>query len=120
MSDVAWQYDGDLTIGPTGDLMVVEGAALTQQRVLARLLTNPGDYIWHLTYGGGLGQFVGTPENPAAVAAVVRYQMAQEASVAQSPPPSVSVSGASNGALTVNISYADDLSQEMSSLTFQV
>ena len=65
---------------PTGDL-AGDGAALTQQRVLRRLLTNPGDYIWQLGYGAGLGQFVGRPGVPAAIAGVAGAQILLEAAV---------------------------------------
>jgi hypothetical protein len=46
MSDLAHQWGSDLEFGPTGDLAVLGGSALGQQRVLRRLLTSPLDYIW--------------------------------------------------------------------------
>ena len=46
MPDLAHQFGADLVAGATGDLAVVDGPALGRQRVLRRLLTNPGDYIW--------------------------------------------------------------------------
>ena len=57
MSDISHQWGSDLSIGPTGDFALVSGAILGQQRVLRRLLTNPGDYIWHPDYGAGLAEF---------------------------------------------------------------
>ena len=35
-------------ISSSGDISVVSGPLLGQQRVLRRLLTNPGDYIWQM------------------------------------------------------------------------
>ena len=61
MPDLAHEFGADLQAGPTGDLALADGAALGRQRVLRRLLTNPGDYIWHPTYGAGLARFVGHP-----------------------------------------------------------
>jgi len=46
MSDISHLWGNDLTIGPTGDLAVASNDGLTQQRVLRRLLTSVGDYIW--------------------------------------------------------------------------
>ena len=43
MVDLALQFGGDLAVGPTGDLELADGSVLTQQRVLRRLLTNPGE-----------------------------------------------------------------------------
>ena len=37
MADLAVQFGGDLAVGPTGDLVLADGASLTQQRVLRRL-----------------------------------------------------------------------------------
>lgn len=120
MADLVLQFGGDLAIGPTGDLAVVDGPALTQQRVLRRLLTNPGDYIWQLDYGAGLGQFVGQPGAPAAIAGVARTQLLREAGVAPSPPPVVTAVAASNGAVTASLSYSDAATAQVTSLSFSV
>jgi phage baseplate assembly protein W len=120
MADLALQFGGDLSLGPTGDLAVVDGSALTQQRVLRRLLTNPGDYIWQLSYGAGLGQFVGQPGAPAAISAVARAQVLREAAVAVVPAPVVNTVGADDGTVTATLSYADAASGQVNLLTFSV
>ena len=61
MQDAALIWGGDLGAGNTGDIALASGTILGQQRILRRLLTNPGDYIWHTEYGAGLAQFVGSP-----------------------------------------------------------
>ena len=106
MSDVAWQWGGDLSLGPTGDLATVTAQAFSQQRVLARLLTNAGDYIWHLDYGAGLAQYVGAPQAPQLVGAAIRYQLALEATVAASPPPAVNAVSNTDGTMTLGVNYA--------------
>ena len=63
MPDISHQFSADLSLSPTGDLATITAPQLTQQRVLRRLLTNPGDYIWHPSYGAGLAAFVGQPAN---------------------------------------------------------
>ena len=71
MADLALTFGGDLSVSPTGDIALSDGTTLTQQRVLRRLLTNHGGYIWQLGYGAGLAQFVGQPAAPAAIQAIV-------------------------------------------------
>jgi len=120
MQDVAQQYGTDLTIGPTGDLALATGAVLSQQRVLRRLLTNPGDYIWQLQYGAGLGQFVGQTTNPLQIKAVVRSQISREREIAQTPAPIVDVRMDITGALYVSLQYVDVTSGQTQLLSFPI
>ncbi|MCB5944113.1 hypothetical protein [Acidocella sp. KAb 2-4] len=120
MADLALQFGGDLAVGPTGDLLLSDGAALTQQRVLRRLLTNPGDYIWQLSYGAGLGQYVGQPGAPAAIAGVARTQVLREAAVAASPAPRVTVAAQADGTVNLSLNYTDAAAGETSALTFSL
>jgi hypothetical protein len=82
---------------------------MVNQRVCRRLLTNAGDYLWNLDYGGGLAQFVGTSANPADIAAVVETQLALESAVPTIPVPQVSASviDAANGYVMATITYGD-------------
>ena len=107
MADAWHQFGADLAIGPTGDIACVDGALLGQQRVLRRLLTSPGDYLWALDYGAGLGRFVGETVDAARIEAVIRGQMFKEAAVARQPEPVVEVSGDAAGRVYVQIRYAD-------------
>jgi hypothetical protein len=120
MADLALQFGGDLAVGPTGDLLLSDGAALTQQRVLRRLLTNPGAYIWQLTYGAGLGQFIGQPDAPAAISAVARGQLLLESVVATTPSPVVSTAVGNDGTVTLSLRYADAPNGPTSALTFSL
>jgi hypothetical protein len=107
MADISHVVGSDLALGPTGDLAAVSDPSLGQQRVLRRLLTNPEDYIWNLTYGAGLPGMVGQPANPAAIQGLITSQMLQEAAVAQSPLPQVTVSSDNNGTVYAYVQYAD-------------
>ena len=120
MPDLSHLYGGDLTVAAGGDLATVDATALGQQRVLRRLLTNPGDYLWNPAYGAGLGQFVGQPANAARIRSVIRSQIFQEAAVARSPEPTIDVAVAPTGAVTVAILYADAATGASQSLTFTV
>ncbi len=123
MSDISHLWGADLSIGPTGDLAVVAAAALGQQRVLRRLLTNPGDYIWDLGYGAGLSQFVGQPANALQIRAVIRSQIFKEAVVARTPEPVIDVQIAPAGAagiVYVHVRYVDAPSGQTQILSFSV
>jgi phage baseplate assembly protein W len=120
MADAWHQFGADLAVGATGDVLPVDGSLLGQQRVLRRLLTNPGDYIWSPGYGAGLARFVGQPASAARIEAVIRSQILQEAAVAQTPAPVVAVTADNAGTVYVELRYADAATGATQSLTFSV
>jgi hypothetical protein len=123
VNDLFHVWDCDLVTNATGDLAVVSGSTLGQQRVLRRLLTNPGDYIWHTDYGAGLAGYVGAPANETRITATIRGQIFQEAAVAQVPEPVIDVQVSPAGALStiyVDIRYTDSQSGQTQMLTFSV
>ena len=110
-------------IGATGDIGTVAGPLLGQQRVLRRLLTNPGDYIWQLDYGAGLARFIGQPINPLQIRAVIRSQIFKEATVARQPEPLIDVQvapGGASGTVYVYIRYVDAESSQTQVISFSV
>ena len=120
MADIAHVWGQDLQIGPTGDLALVADDGETQQRILHRLLTNLGDYIWQLSYGAGLPAMVGQVANGPAIGALIREQMALEPSVAASPEPIITATAAGDGTVAVTIQYADAESGASQVLSFPV
>jgi hypothetical protein len=96
MSDIDHVFGSDLAVTVSGDLAAVSGSTLGQQRVLRRLLTNAGDYIWKLTYGAGLPSVIGMPVDAAAVTGLVRSQIFLESAVAQTPTPVIDVQAAAS------------------------
>lgn len=120
MADLSHQFGSDLMLGPTGDLALADGAALSQLRVLRRLLTNQGDYIWQLRYGAGLAQFVGQPAGAARIAGAIRAQMLRERAVARTPEPAVDVQTGSTGEVYVTVRYADAVEGTTQVLSFQL
>jgi hypothetical protein len=120
MQDAALLWGGDLSPTLTGDIALASDMTLSQQRVLRRLLTNPGNYIWHLQYGAGLAQFVGKPCDVAAINATIRSQIFMESSVARLPEPVIDVQNAQNGSVYVYIRYVDSESGATQVLAFSV
>jgi len=120
MADLAHVVGGDLQIGPSGDLAVVDGDDETRQRVLHRLLTSPGTYIWQLPYGAGLPALVGGVASRQRIAAIIRAQMAYEVSVAVTPEPTVVLVGNRIGAISATITYTDAGSGNSQVLTLPI
>ena len=120
MSDLHHFWSGDLSAGLTGDIEVVSGPALGTERVLRRLLTNPGDYLWQPGYGAGLARFVGQPADPAAIRALVQQQMLQEAAVTPDPEPVIEVQSDPGGTLSVQVRYADAETADARTIALQI
>lgn len=118
MADISHIYGEDLSISSTGDIACATGTQLCRQRVIKRLLTNTGDYIWSLDYGAGLGAFIGQPALPDRIRATIRSQIFKEAAVARSPEPQIEVSFDQTGILSVYIRYSDASSGDTQALTF--
>lgn len=121
--DMSHQWGSDLVTGPTGDLATVTGVQRGQQRLLRRLLTSPGDYIWHPDYGAGLARFIGQPGNVLQIRAVIRSQIFKEAAVARTPEPVIDVEFSPSGAVGtvyVHIRYVDAPTRETQTLSFSV
>lgn len=118
MPDLSHTFATDLSLSPTGDLATVQGPALCQQRVLRRLLTNPGDYIWNLSYGAGLASFIGQPTDIPRIRALIRSQIFKEPAVARTPEPQIDVQPGTNGTVSVHIRYADAETGQTQILSF--
>lgn len=119
MDDLYHYIGGDAGLSPAGDMRPVSGAEKGRQRVLRRLLTNPGDYPFHPDYGAGLGRKVGDIVNIGEWTALIRGQMLLEAQVARSPAPQIAVSVIQDGA-AVDIRYTDAPSGQAVALSFDV
>ena len=120
MPDLDMTWSGDFGVTATGDLAIVDGPALGTERVLRRLMTNPGDYIWNPRYGAGLAQYIGQPINPAGIQALILAQMQLEAAVAASPEPVIAVQSDAAGRLFVQIRYADATTAQTAALTINL
>lgn len=119
MSDMNHYWGEDLQLDDRGDISLSDGTLRGRQRVLRRLLTSIRGYVWHLDYGAGVPQHIGRLIDAPAITALIRGQMAQEASVSQTPPPTVTLRATTDG-LYCQIRYLDAPSQTMQDLSFEV
>ncbi len=120
MADFWHQFGSDLQLAADGDLLLAHSADETLQRVLRRLMTIPGNYIWHLGYGAGLPAMIGQPADAARIAGIARGQMLQEAGVARTPPPTATAVSDGTGSVFLSITYTDANSGAQQVATFKV
>ncbi|NMM21851.1 MAG: phage tail protein [Rhodoferax sp.] len=119
MSDLNHYIGGDIAVSATADVGVAVDLTASQQRVLRRLLTNPGDYIWHPDYGAGLPAEVGKLADERRIRGLIKSQIFKEASVLQSPAPIITVTMLVGG-VSVRIWFADAQTGQLATLSFDV
>ena len=106
--DIMHLIGSDLSVAATGDIATSAGSEAVRQRVLRRLLTNPGGYVWHLSYGGGLPGFVGGVVNASGIETTIRQQMMLENAVLRTPLPTVDTQAVPGGTFIANVTYSDN------------
>jgi hypothetical protein len=119
MPDAFHNFNQDLLASANGDLLTSTSVLESEQRVLRRLMTNAGDYIWQPTYGAGLPAKIGDPFDVATIESIVQSQMYLEDSVVRDPGPDVEVASFPNG-MYVDISYTEADSAQDAVLSFPV
>jgi hypothetical protein len=124
MAAIYHVWGEDLQVSVGGDLETASQITESDQAVLRRLLTNPGEYIFHPEYGAGLPRFVGADLSGgrySEIEAIVIGQMQLEDSVAQEPPPVASFQAApSDGILYCKIGYTWSQTGQRRTLSFSV
>lgn len=120
--DLWHQWGSDLVSDNTGDLLTASGIDRGQQRILRRLLTNPGDYIFHPEYGAGLPRYIGKAIDAPKLTALILAHMLLEDVVANNPRPTVTVTQSANdtSAFSVVINYLYAPTQKSTVLGFDV
>jgi len=122
LHDLYQNYGNDLQLAPGNDLQTVTTLERSKQRVLRRLMTNPGDYIWHPTYGAGLPSFIGQTMASGIekqIESLIVSQIFLEASVAQNPFPVILIQALQSG-FFVQINYTESSTNLPVVLNFDV
>lgn len=129
--DIYHFWGGDLSVSPSGDLLLADQPTTGTQRVYRRLLTNPAlsdsagnpvasaDYMWHPSYGAGVPRKVGSPGNVPATKALIKGQILLESAVAVQPAPTITLTQ-TNNTVSATIQYVDANSATPQFLNFDV
>ena len=107
MADINSPWGGDLQVSATGDLSLVDGLERSRQRIIRRLFTNLGAYIFHPEYGASIPQQIGNNINIPLFQAIVYSQIMLEDSIAPppAPPPVVTTVMSGVDSVTCTIVY---------------
>lgn len=119
MADISHWVGNDLEVAPNGDLLTVDGHNYGTQRIIRRLVTVAGTYLWHLDYGAGLPKRVGDKLLTDILATLITSQIYLEAQVARDPAPIITVEQLLNG-VNVKIVYTDAVTSKPLTLAFDV
>lgn len=131
MPDIDHTWGSDINLSAAGDINVVDGQPLVQERIIRRLMTRGfqaagvnvpgevGEYIWSPDYGAGVPQRIGGALNTQQIKSLIQSQLLREATVARSPPPQITVTNFLNG-VSVLIVYFASLTGQQTQLSFDV
>jgi phage baseplate assembly protein W len=119
-ADLAHWYSNDLTVAASGDLLTVTEPIRSEQRLVRRLLTPKGSYIWHPNYGGGLAELIGQPNGTRKAEGIIRAQLRLESAIASSPAPQVTVTSSTTGVSVATIVYFNKNTGSMRTLSFPI
>ncbi len=123
LADLSHYVGGDLSSTSSGDLVTVTTTIRGQQRILRRLMTNPGELPFHPDYGAGLPAWIGRLAEIPALTALIRGQVLLEDAVSRKPEPVISIVPIPNtagGGFSVSIAYTDAPTGQPATLSFNV
>lgn len=119
LNDLNLWVGDDLSASPTGDLATAAEDLRTNQRIVRRLVTPKGSYIFHPDYGAGLPQMIGDTVDIPAITGEIRSQIRMEEGVSQTPEPSIDVKPIQDG-VSAGIVYTSSVTRRPVSLQFNV
>lgn len=136
MADLSHFWGQDLSVGPTGDIALVQplntqdsstldGNDEGTQRIYRRLMTNDanggrksGENIFAPKYGAGIPRRIGSTMDQPGMTALIRRQMFLEAAVAKAPAPQITVTESLPSTTFVEIQYVNAQTGTPLSLAF--
>lgn len=122
LNDVDHNYGEDISLTSLNDIAHSSGLIRSQQRVLRRLLTNPGDYIWHSNYGAGLAKYIGQSLNTERfdeIKSTIISQIFLEDSVSKETQPEIFIQTIQGG-IFIQINYIESVSKNPIVLSFNL
>jgi phage baseplate assembly protein W len=122
VNDINHDIGQDLHLSSLNDISHSSGLSRSQQRVLRRLLTNPGDYIWHSNYGAGLAKYIGQSLNSDRfdeIKSTIISQIFLEDSVSKDVQPEIFIQTIQGGVF-IQINYVESVSKNPIVLSFNL
>jgi len=123
MTDAYHWWGQDIEFSASGDDLTAMGVTELNQRIVRALLTPPGTYIWHPTYGAGLGRFVGralSNEQFTEIKSLIQSVLKDEPDVQKQPAATYTYQADTSGLLSVTINYVYAPTRVPQTLTFNV
>jgi len=120
--DIDQTYGNDIQVSSSGDLRTVSGSEFGKQRIIRRLLTPTGAYIFHTDYGCGIQLKIGEPLTTALFEEIktdIYSNIYKESRVAKVPTPQIVLQEIFNG-LLCQITYTDTATNELEIISFTV
>lgn len=121
LTDLSAEWDGDLALDPSGDLLLADyGTGKVFQRLIRELFTNPDAYELHPDFGAGLGAWDGQTFGPSQAQALQSLVLMNALSDPDLENPEVSVSIVNPTLVSVSISYTDAVTGQPGQMSFGV
>jgi len=121
MTEIYHWVGNDLQLSASGGIQETSGVEASRQRIARRLITNPGDYIFHPEYGAGIPAYIGRLASQNEIKAVVLGQVLLESTVSKTTQPIVNVSQiAGTGNVTIDVTYTYAETGELATITVTV
>lgn len=120
--DIYHVIGNDLQLNASNDLAFVFDTDETNQRIMRRLFTNKGTYIWNPTWGASIPWTIGETLSVAAYKQIVNDVTAavlEDKDVAQDPAPEITLDTTDNG-LICFIRYYNTSSDKHDTISFKV
>lgn len=105
MADISHVFGSDISLDATGDIATAGTTEETTQRLIRRLLTATGAYVWNAEYGCGLPAQVGSTSFASTIQGIVQAQIVLEDGIDQTQPVTVSTNTDNVGDLFLTVTY---------------
>jgi len=120
--DIDHTNGSDLKLNSSNDLAFVFDTDETNQRIMRRLFTNKGSYIWNPTWGASIPWKIGEPlsvEEYTQIKNDVTAAVLEDDNVAHDPAPEITLEIINNG-LVCYIRYYNTSSDKHDTISFRV
>lgn len=116
-------YGGDILLTPARSIAVATGVDGVNQRILRRVISAAGNYLWHPKEGVGAGKDVGAVPNQQTLSRIkarINGAVLYDDDVAKSPAPMITFDTKIANLLSVTIKYTYAPTGQLQTLSFNL